>query len=132
MKPSEPKKLKILVHLKTLKPSNKQWEINLIIMKDKLRHQMWLSEKEVYQLSLLQVIPSEDKLLNGKYLIPIWPNLQKKIKKKNLPNKKSIRILPFINHPLRDVWKLWKELLFKMIKKINTMITNIIGLREKY
>lgn len=60
--------------------------------------------------------------------------LRKKMKDKIKKNKKKLKIKKlnhlFIQIHLKDVLKLWKEWLFKMISMINMMITDIIGLKK--
>jgi len=129
------KNKKILQHQQILMQLNKLWEINLIITPERHKLLIILLETKWFLLNLPLLIQLGEILLNGKFLTHIWNFLkQKKMKDKIKKNKKKLKIKKlnhlFIQIHLKDVLKLWKEWLFKMISMINMMITDIIGLKK--
>jgi len=101
-------------------------------MIDKVKQLIMLLEKKVFQHKLQFQFNFHLKLINGRFLMLIWKkfNQNKKIKKELLT--KRFNNLDCIQLVLKSNWKLWKEWLYKMIKKSNITIINIIGATEKH
>lgn len=126
-----------------LKDLDKPSEISLITLKDNVK--LWVTNQEtkVFPQVHHQANLSSMTSTNGKSLISICNNLRLKKNKKlwNLLKKKMIKrkwnkpqnqrnLNLFILPVSKDVWKLWKELLFKMNNMMSLMITDITSKTE--
>lgn len=116
--------------------SNKLWETNLTTTKESVKLSIILLETKAYQQNHPQVIILEAQLLNGKSLmlfIRKWKRketLKIKLRKKRMLIRTKSKKVHCIQIHSKDVWKLWKEWLFKTINRKNTRNIVIIGVKE--